>query len=598
MVVSPAHKDEVTRQSGEELPRWAPNDSRTARLIAGRDWRQTALGPIESWPVELTQTARLCLDSSFPFAIAWGPQRIQLYNDAFAALCGAKHPAALGQDMRQCWESAWPVLGPCFEQALAGHSAYIEDGRLYLDRAGKLEETFATFSFSPVRDRSQAAVAGVLLTIIETTGKVLAERRARLLRDVIAAAVGAASVQDALAASLQALDTATGDVPFALLYTIDAGGTEAELVARTQSAPEQCSPSRIELNDDRRAPPPWPVADVVAANRRQLLQDVGSRIGNLDCASHAEAPNSALVLPIARPDTPSPGAVLVVALSARLALDDEYIAFAERLASAISINWAGALAHEAQRVHVEQLARARHEHTAHLERANRELEAFSYSVSHDLRTPLRAIDGFSKALLTHKSALLDEEGQDYLRRVRRASERMATLIDELLNLSRLSRTPLDRHTISLSKLSEIVAANLSELEPNREVRFKVEGGLTAFADPRLLQIVLENLLENSWKFTKFQPEARVFVGRVANDDTPTYFVRDNGAGFDPSFVQHLFQPFQRLHLERDYPGTGIGLAIVHRIIARHGGRVWAEGQEQQGATFYFTLPDTLPPLSR
>lgn len=598
MVVSPAFKDQVTRQSGEELPRWASNGSRTARLIAGRDWSQTPLGPLESWPAELTQTAGLCLDSQFPFAIAWGPQRIQLYNDAFAALCGAKHPAALGQDMQQCWESAWSVFGPCFDQALAGHSAYVEDGKVCLDRAGTLEDVFATFSFSPVRDRSQATVAGVLLTIIETTGKVLAERRARLLRDVIAAGAGAAGVREAVAASVQALDSATSDLPFALLYAIDASGKEAELIARTQSAPEQCAPARIELGNDRSVSQPWPLADVVTTNRRRLLEDVRSRFGELGRAPNADAPESAVLLPIALPDTTSPGVVLVAALSTRLALDDEYLAFAERLAGAISTNWAGAHAHEVQRLRAEQLATARHVHAVHLEQANQELEAFCYSVSHDLRTPLRAIDGFSKALLTHKSALLDEEGQDYLRRVRRASERMATLIDELLNLSRVSRTPLDRHTISLSKLSEIVAANLIELQPNREVRFKVEDGLTAFADPRLLQIVLENLLENSWKFTRLQPDAHVFVGRVASDDAPTYFVRDNGAGFDQSYGQRMFQPFQRLHLERDYPGTGIGLAIVRRIIARHGGRVWAEGQEQQGATFYFTLPDIPPPLDR
>jgi light-regulated signal transduction histidine kinase (bacteriophytochrome) len=168
---------------------------------------------------------------------------------------------------------------------------------------------------------------------------------------------------------------------------------------------------------------------------------------------------------------------------------------------------------------------------------------------------------------------------------------MAELIDQLLSLSRVSRAPLDRHTISLSKLSEIVAANLIELQPNHQVSFRTEPGLIAYADPRLLQIVLENLLENSWKFTKLRRGAQVCVGRVANNDTPTYFVKDNGAGFDQAYAARLFQPFQRLHLERDYPGTGIGLAIVHRIIARHGGRVWAEGQEQQGATFYFTLPD-------
>jgi signal transduction histidine kinase len=240
------------------------------------------------------------------------------------------------------------------------------------------------------------------------------------------------------------------------------------------------------------------------------------------------------------------------------------------------------------RTHVE-LARSRRDWAEHLERSNQELEAFSYSVSHDLRTPLRAIDGFSKAILTRKSDQLDDEAKQYLFRVRRAAARMSDLIDELLNLSRVSRAPLQRQNLSLTALANQVAKTLSEQQPARAVHFQADPELNAYADPRLLRIVLENLLENSWKFTGRRSDAEVRIGQVAGAPEPIYFVMDNGAGFDQTYAHRLFQPFQRLHADSDYPGTGIGLAIVQRIISRHGGRIWAEGRENQGATFYFTL---------
>ncbi|HYQ16210.1 MAG TPA: ATP-binding protein [Polyangiaceae bacterium] len=929
-------------------------------------------------------------------AIAWGEARAQLYNDAFAAFCGDKHPHSLGLDMKECWATAWPLLGPCFEQARCGEGTYIEDGRLYVDRGGLLQETFATLSFSPVREPGQATPGGVLLTILETTRRVIGERRASLLRDVVAAGSGATSAREALVVSLQALDAATSDVPFALIYGVDPQGHEAQLVARTRSAPDVCSPSRLDLRDARTNATSWPVIDVVTSSRSSVLDEIGSRFGAFACEPYPEPPSRALLLPVTLPRTASPCAVLVAAQSARLALDDDYLMFFERVAAAIATSVAGAQAHEAQRRRAEQLtaldhakttffsnvshefrtpltlvagpledelserdqplpeprrerlvtahrntvrllklvntlldfsrleagralaryrptqlgtltselsslfrsaieragltlaveieplpsavfvdrdmwekivlnlmsnafkhtfeggirvrlrasatvielsvadtgigiaqrdlprlferfervvgarsrshegtgiglalvrelanphggdarvesveglgttftvtvalgsdhlpaehvdldasaqpsggdvaayvqealrwsparrvehfevpaelsasagahhpkvllaednadmrayiarllqnasyhvaavadgqsavellpsfqpdlvladvmmpgldgtglvralredprtrrlpvillsanasedaaiegieagaddylakplsgrellarvrthvdlARARREHAEHLERTNQELEAFSYSVSHDLRTPLRAIDGFSKAVLTRKSEQLDEEGKQYLERVRRAAGRMSELIDELLNLSRVSRAPLNRQTISLTDLAERVARDLADLEPERHVSFRAEPGLTAHADRRLLQIVLENMLENSWKFTKLRGDAQIVVGRRQGALPATFFVTDNGAGFDQTYAQRLFQPFQRLHLERDFPGTGIGLAIVHRIVSRHGGRVWAEGREQQGATFYFTLPE-------
>jgi PAS domain S-box-containing protein len=225
------------------------------------------------------------------------------------------------------------------------------------------------------------------------------------------------------------------------------------------------------------------------------------------------------------------------------------------------------------------------------EAANRELESFSYSVAHDLRAPLRAIEGFSQALLEDHGPALDPTGQDYLARIRAAARRMSGLIDDLLALSRVSRAELRREHVDLSALARAAVTTLETADPARRVDVTIAPGLAAVGDPKLLAIVLDNLIGNAWKFTQRTDPARIEVAARDQDGRRVYFVRDNGAGFDQAYADKLFGVFQRLHSAADFPGTGIGLATVKRIIERHGGRVWAEGVAGQGATFSFTLPD-------
>jgi PAS domain S-box-containing protein len=220
---------------------------------------------------------------------------------------------------------------------------------------------------------------------------------------------------------------------------------------------------------------------------------------------------------------------------------------------------------------------------------NRELETFSYSVSHDLRSPLRSIDGFSQALLEDYSDKLDEKGRDYLGRLRGASQKMGELIDGLLKLSRLTRAEMHEEPVDLSALAEEIAAELQETQPRHRVKFIIAKQLTARGDTQLLRVLLENLLGNAWKFTGKTPHARIEFGATRNNGRKTYFVKDNGVGFDMTYVDRLFGAFQRLHDSNEFPGTGIGLATVRRIINRHGGTIRAEGAPGKGATFYFTL---------
>ncbi|MBI5463714.1 MAG: PAS domain S-box protein [Ignavibacteriales bacterium] len=237
----------------------------------------------------------------------------------------------------------------------------------------------------------------------------------------------------------------------------------------------------------------------------------------------------------------------------------------------------------------EELERRVIERTAQLEVANKELEAFSYSVSHDLRAPLRSIDGFSLALLEDHTHQLNAQAKDYLNRVRAASQRMAQLIDDLLNLSRVSRTEMRREKVNLSHLANAIAMQLQSTQPNRTVEFQIADDVIAEGDAHLLRVVMDNLLGNAWKYTSKHPTAKIEFGVLTRDGVLAYFVRDDGVGFDMAHADKLFGAFQRLHAMRDFAGTGVGLATVQRIVHRHGGNVWAEGKVNEGATFYFTL---------
>ena len=250
-----------------------------------------------------------------------------------------------------------------------------------------------------------------------------------------------------------------------------------------------------------------------------------------------------------------------------------------------------------ERKHAEELLRLSDEKfrkeltrsNAGLIAVNNELESFSYSVSHDLRAPLRTIDGFSHALLEDCGDRLDETGKTHLNRIRAATQRMGMLIDDLLNLSRLSRTEIHTQSVDISAMAFSVAGDLQKSQPERRIELRVEDGLKTTADPGLLRAVLENLLSNAWKFTSKRASAHIEFGVTHEDGTMAYFVRDDGAGFDPAYSDRLFGAFQRLHSMSEFAGSGVGLATVQRIVHRHGGRIWAKSAVDHGATFYFTL---------
>jgi signal transduction histidine kinase len=988
------------RRQKSKPQEWLVDGGKMGELIRSMDWSKSPLGPIESWPQSLRTTVSLCLASNFPISLAWGPKHVQIYNDGYWPICGEKHPQSMGQDFTECWAAPWPVIAEAFTGALAGKTSFLENQRMFLDRNGYLEETFFTFSFSPIRD--ETGVAGLFHPVTETTSRMLSERRTRVLRDLAERTGKAQTPEEVCTLAAQTLSDYRLDLPFVLFYLFEDQSEEARFIAGT-GVPDvsSASPPLVCLVKDEKST--WPFADAVRSGQPQHVRDLEARFGHFSCGEYPESQKEAFALPLTPPGCKRPVGVMVAGISPRLELSETYRAFYDLLAATVTTELANARAYEEERSRAEALAEidraktaffsnvshefrtpltlllgpladelaehdnplppARHERleTAHrnslrllklvntllefsrieagrtqasyeptdlaaytaelasvfrsavekgglklvvncpplpepvyvdremwekivlnllsnafkhtfegritvtlgwcdkhvrltvadsgvgipatelprlferfhrvkgaksrthegtgiglalvgelvslhggtigveseegqgstftvtikagtdhlppdrvgkprelvstatratayveealhwlpddiqpkemlspaaptsiastspgavvaggvrpqilladdnadmreyvrrllaeryevlavadgltalaaarekppslvltdimmpgldgfgllrqlraspatqsipvillsarageesaveglnagaddyltkpfsaqelmarvrthlklaqarlewtnkLEQSNKELESFSYSVSHDLRTPLRAIDGFSKALLDEYSGKLDEHACHYLRRVRTAAQKMSRLMNDLLDMSRVSRSALEKESIDLTELARSIVANFQSREPARKVAIDIAEGLSATGDRRLITIVLGNLLGNAWKYTAKEATAQIAFGEEQKGHEPVFYVRDNGVGFNMAHANELFVPFHRLHHESEFEGTGIGLATAQRVISRHGGSIWAEAAVRVGATFYFTL---------
>jgi hypothetical protein len=326
-----------------------------SRLIRSKDWTDTPLGPIEAWPQSLRTTISLCLASNFPINIVWGPQHTQIYNDSYRVMCGEAHPALLGQDYTVSWASAWPVLGEPFARALAGEASFLENQRMFLNRNGYLEESFFTFSLSPIRDES-GGIGGLFHPVTETTVSTLGERRTRAVRDLTARLGAAKSVDEVFLLAADTIASFNFDLPFVLLYQREpSGDTEPgyRLAAHAGlAAGTPVSPATVALNSAT----PWPIADLIRSTAVRELKGLGGLFGTEPCGPYEEPPDAAFGSALWLPGSDLPAAIMIAGASSRLPLNDAYKVFHELIVAAVGAGLASAWAYEEERKRAEALA--------------------------------------------------------------------------------------------------------------------------------------------------------------------------------------------------------------------------------------------------
>jgi signal transduction histidine kinase len=558
---------------------WLVGGGEMGKLVRSKDWSQTPLGPIESWPQSLRTTVSLCLASNFPISLAWGPQHVQIYNDGYWPICGGKHPQSMGQDFRVCWASPWPVIGAAFERALAGETSYLEDQRMFLDRNGYLEETFFTFSFSPIRDES-GGVGGLFHPVMETTPKMLGERRTRALRDLAGRTAKARTTEEALEVAAQTLSEYPLDVPFALFYSIRSDRERADLVTQTVAAPESLAIPTLHASHDPAAP--WPLVQVLQSKATLQVTQLVARVGPFICAPYPEPPHTALLMPITPPGSEHPVGFMVAAVSARLPLNDVYLAFNDLMAAAVTAAVANARAYEEERKRAEALAE--------IDRAK---TAFFSNVSHEFRTPLTLMLGPLEDELAEHESPLPPARRERLQTAYRNTLRLMKLVNALLDFSRIEAGRIDA-SFAPTDLSHLTAELASVFRSAIE-----RGGLSLdvdcpvlsepiYIDRDMWEKVVLNLLSNAFKHT--------FEGsiRVSMQESPEHVavcVQDSGIGIPPNELPRLFDRFHRVKgsKSRTHEGSGIGLALVQELVRIHDGIVEVQSEEGEGSTFVVRL---------
>ena len=557
-----------------------------ARLIRSKDWSQTPLGPMSDWPQSLRTTVSLCLASNFPINIVWGDEHTQIYNDGYRVVCGEAHPVALGQDYTVTWASAWPAIGEPFERALAGETSFLENQRMFLTRNGYLEETFFTFSLSPILDES-GGIGGVFHPVTETTPTMLAERRTRALRE-LTATLGTAADPGALAGlTVETLLGFEFDLPFVLFYELEPGGTEYHLTGHHGIVPHMPgSPARIDAD----AISPWPIANVVQTGDIQAVEDIAALLSGSLSGPYDEAPGRALLLPIQVPGMARPPAIMITGASPRLPFDDAYRGFFELLTATIAAALATMRAREDERRRTEALSAIDAAKTA-----------FFSNVSHEFRTPLTLMLGPIEDALGDAEHL-PEQQRERLIIAHRNAQRLLKLVNALLDFSRseAGRSQARFEPTDLAGLTVDLASNFRSACEQAGLALLIDCPPLAqpvYVDRDMWEKIVLNLLSNAFKFTL---EGRIEVSLRPGGDTVELAVTDSGVGIPAAELPRVFERFHRIEGQRgrSYEGTGIGLSLVHELATLHGGILTVESVEGEGTTFRLTLPFGSSHLSR
>ncbi len=543
------------------------------RLIRSMDWSATPLGPIKTWPQSLRTAVSLCVASSFPIAIVWGPEHVLIYNDSYWPICGRKHPTALGQDYTVCWESAWPFIGDAFTRGYTGQAAYIEDQRLFVDRNGFMEETFFTFSYSPIRDES-GGVGGLFHPVTEQTDRILSERRARLLSDLATRAGSLKTTDEIYTGAIKTFAEHPFDLPYTLLYRLNEFGTRAELAGHTGlPAGSPASPQSVELGD---AACWWPITEALNSRSTLRVQGLADRLAPHLCGPYSEPPDNALIAPIFVPGMQRGAAVLIAGVSSRLQLNQNYQDFYNMLAASVTAYMANAWNYELEKETQRRV----------LEQSNRDLEAFAYIASHDLKAPLRSITHLADWIAEDMAEKASPLALDYLETLKNRAIRLQGLLEGLLDYSQISSDTSDVEAIEIDELiDEILAAappppgfTVTCLTPDARLRTR--------RTP--LRVVLDNLIANAYRHhDRYAGTVTISVHPI--DGGAEFRVTDDGPGIKPRFHARIFEIFRTLASRDVVDSTGLGLAIVKKMVEVHGGQVRIESTPpRRGASFIFT----------
>jgi signal transduction histidine kinase len=544
-----------------------------SRRIAEKAWAKTPLGPVESWPASLVTTVSLCLGSNFPINIIWGPEHIQIYNDGYRLVCGAAHPRALGEPYTVTWASAWPALREPFERALAGQTSFLENQRMFLERNGFPEETFFTFSLSPIRNES-GKIVGLFHPVTETTAAMLSERRTRALRDVADKAGAARRVSEACALTVEAVSRYPRDIPFMLLYLAE--GASARLAGAFGVDPRsEAAPSVLPLRGG-----PWPLHLAAESGRATTVSLLGKTIA---AGEYPEPLREAAIVPLAGAGREDVLGFLVLGISPRLPFDDAYTIFLTILGEAVRAAVMGARSFEEEKQRAEAIAE--------LDRAK---TAFFSNVSHEFRTPLTLILGPLEDLLGGRRGAVEPSLRGDIEVVHRNALRLLKLVNALLDFSRLDAGRMEAvpEPTDLATLTRELASAFESAVERAGMRLVIDTpplSRHAFVDRDMWEKIVLNLLSNALKYTQ---RGEIRISLAETEGAIELVVRDTGSGIPEQELPYIFDRFHRVHGTggRSHEGTGIGLALVQELVKLHGGSVAVASQQGTGSTFTVRLP--------
>lgn len=557
---------------------WLAGGGEMGELIRSMDWSKTPLGPLSDWPQSLRTSVSLCLSSTFPILVCWGPDDIQIYNDAYRPICGDLHPSSMGAPFKVVWASALPVVGAAFERAHQGEGAYIKDQQMFLDRSGYLEEANMTFSFSPIRDES-GTVGGVFHPITETTAQVLGGRRSQGLRDLTAGLATTRSIAEIGQQLTAHAERMKADVPFLLFYQIDADSGELQLRGGGGlPLDSSLAPASVRMDDAC-----WPFARCADAHAAAQVDDVAARLAGLTCGPYEEPPRSALVLPLTLPGQQELFGFVVAGVSVRRALDAEYRNFYELLGAAVNTAVGNVIAYEHEQRRAEELAQI-----------DRSKTAFFSNVSHEFRTPLTLILGPLDDALADGADSMSAAQRKRVEVTHRNALRLLKLVNSLLDFSRIEagRVQASYVPVDLAHLTLDLAGVFESAMAKGGLAYNVELedlGRPVYIDRDMWEKIVFNLLSNAFKFTL---HGGVTISLREHAGMARLSVQDTGTGIPEHELPRMFERFHRIEGApgRTYEGTGIGLALIQELVRLHGGTIAVSSVLGEGTRFDVDLP--------